>query len=407
MALRKYRILMITSAFPPFEFSEALVNAKLVLALKNAGHEVEIISRTSEQYYNSDWSTIWKSFQANTHYIEEVKVSLFQRYAEMILGSLYFGFIMEGVRWGKKAVQYAENLHRDQKFDVILSRMPSNIPHLVAYKLAQKTKLPWIANWNDPTNNIRPLGDPVGFWTSLITNYFVRKIFRKATLNSFPSRQLWEHYNREIIHSHEDKAVVIPHIGIAIPSNEKPSNEIPSICHAGNLLDNIDVVPLIQALSRLKNEDGIDFSFNVFGVIKEELPHLIESYGIKDHIMLHKPKAYQEMLLELQKHDYLMMIEAKYPEGILMLSKLSDYASTGVPIIAISPKVGVTADYLTETQAGIILNNQSTNEIYLGLKALLLNREKSYQTDALYQKLSPDSIVGIYEQIFRDKFQLK
>ena len=47
------RILFITEAFPPYMFSEATVNAKLVLALREEGFTVDVISkRINDKVYS-------------------------------------------------------------------------------------------------------------------------------------------------------------------------------------------------------------------------------------------------------------------------------------------------------------------------------------------------------------------
>ena len=54
------RILMFAPAFAPYMGSESLVTSKLVLALRRAGCEVDVISRREiGAYYAGDWEAPW------------------------------------------------------------------------------------------------------------------------------------------------------------------------------------------------------------------------------------------------------------------------------------------------------------------------------------------------------------
>lgn len=51
---------MIATGYPPYLFSENLCNGKLVMALLQAGIEVDVISRIDEgPSYGTDWTEPW------------------------------------------------------------------------------------------------------------------------------------------------------------------------------------------------------------------------------------------------------------------------------------------------------------------------------------------------------------
>jgi glycosyltransferase involved in cell wall biosynthesis len=400
--VKKYKILMISQAFPPYEFSEAIVNAKLCLALMKAGHTVHVISRISDQYYSKEGSDLWAPLKTHTYYVEEPPVGVMQRYWELIQGALYFKSKMEGVRWAYKAVKLGLSLHQLHSYDLILSRMPANISHLVSVKIKELTGIPLIANWNDPTSNIRPLMENTNLLQSWSLNRFVRKIFHAADLNTFPSDRLWQHFNQRILHSKSNKVRIIPHIGIDGMGQERRNDPegVVRICHAGNMLANVKASKLMGALAKIKQKDGISFRFDVFGVIDPEMPDLIAQLGLDEEVHCLPPKNYGEMLRSLSNYDYLLVLEADYEIGILMLSKTSDYVSVQRPIIAISPKEGVLADYLNQYGGGILLDNRDENKVYEGLRALFSKEIEVHASPQLQRALSPATIVGIYEEIF-------
>lgn len=408
MEVSNYKILFVAQAFPPYEFSEAIVNAKLVKALIEAGHTVHVISRESEQYYFKSWAPLWEHLKEVVFYVDEKPVSKLRRSIELLLAMLSFRLPLEGIRWAKKAAKMGIDMHKVHHYDLMISRMPASASHLVASKIKQATGLPWIANWNDPTDNIRPLmphdNPSQAFWI----NRMVRSIFHQADWNTFPSSYLWEHYNQEILHTKQSKVSIIPHMGIGDFQADKDDSARKGpvkLIHAGNMLANVKASRLLRALGRLKNEDGFAFQFNVFGVIDPKMPDMIRELHLTQEVKIHLPKPYFKMLLELRRHDFLLILEAPYPKGILMLSKLSDYASIQRPIIAISPLSGVVADYLQTYGGGVVLDNQSEEAIYQGLKQVLSNPEELKASPALQQVLSPQEVLKEWEAVFQQVLQ--
>jgi len=404
MEVKKFKILMISQAFPPYEFSEAIVNAKLCLGLMKEGHTVHVISRISNQYYTKEGSALWEPLKTISYYVDEPPVSFLQRYTELMQAAVYFQSHMEGVRWAYKAVKLGLSLHQTNSYDLIMSRMPANVSHLVAAKFKEKTGIPWIANWNDPTNNIRPLLKDTNFAESWILNRFVRQIFYAADLNTFPSDRLWQHFNQKILHTKSDNVRIIPHIGIDGVGQERSEEQgnVVRICHAGNMLANVKAAKVMEALAKIKNQDGLFFRFDVYGVIDPDIPDLITQLGLEEEVHCLAPKNYGEMLSSLVEYDYLLVLEADYETGILMLSKISDYASVKRPIIAISPKNGVTADYLNQFGGGILLDNRDEDRIYEGLRSLISKEVQVFPSPQLQQILSPATIITTYEGIFEE-----
>ena len=415
MGLKKYKILMITTGFVPYEFSEAIVNSKLVLALKNQGHQVDVISRESQQVYSKELSNIWKPLKDSTYFVPTQNTNKLIRLLETIFSLFFFKYPIVGIRRGYKVYKLALKLNKEKQYDILLTRMPSNIPHLIGKKINQKLNIPWIANWNDPTDNIRPLLEDMNLSKSIINDLLVKDIFRHATINSFPSSRLWEHFNYKILHKDDKNVEIIPHIGIELDSSVPVSffrNTEFSMCHAGNMWSNVNAEPFIQALLKLKNVDNRDFKLHVFGSINIDFVAMIKEYQLDDYILCHEPLGYESMLQELKRYDVLVLLEAQYEKGILLLSKLSDYASLKKPILCISPEEGVIPDYIEQYGGGLLVNNRDTESIYHGLKILINEWEENWPQNKissfqnLYKQFCPETIVKQYERCF-DRISFK
>jgi hypothetical protein len=110
---------------------------------------------------------------------------------------------------------------------------------------------------------------------------------------------------------------------------------------------------------------------------------------------------------ELLKYDVLLLLEAQYERGILLLSKLSDYASTHKPIFCISPKEGVIADYINNYGGGLVADNTNFQSVYVGLKRMHKAFEQNWHSsdillsDKLFEQFMPERVVAKYEQLFK------
>ena len=400
---------MITTGFAPYEFSEAIVNSKLVLALKKAGHEVDVISRESQQVYATGWSDLWSPLKKSTYFIPIKKVPGYRRFGEILYALFSFRYPISGIRWGYKVYKLALKMNEEKQYNILLTRMPSEISHLIGKKLAHKLKIPWIANWNDPTDNIRPLVKDKNWFKSLIINLLVKDVFNKATINSYPSKELWEHFNSNIIQKDNESIEIIPHIGIELTSglnSEEGINQEFSLCHAGSIWPNINTDIFLQALAKLKNIDNSNIKFHVFGFMNQNFIKQIQSYELEDIVQIHGAIGYEKMLSEFQKHDVLVLLEAQYKKGILLLSKLSDYVSVKKPVLCISPNIGVIPDYVNHYGGGLVVDNKDAQSVYEGLKFMREAWKDQWQdrdrwsSDGLWKHFCPERIAAKYLQLF-------
>lgn len=398
------RILFITTAFPPYEFSEALVNAKLVMALKAEGHDIQVVSRPATIVYTDTWSGTWDSFQEDVYYPNSGETSKSKKIAATVRGLLRYKLPVEGIRWGLEAERLANKLHREKAFDLIMTRMPSLFPHLLGVRLSKAWNVPVISNWNDPTDDIRPLGEGVSRKKSFFLKYISRKTFKSAAVNTFPSKNLLQHYLQTNLRGLTAHTEIIPHIGFYadFPLDHTPG-QIAKIAHAGNMLENIQLDLLMQSLHAILSK-GLRFEFHIFGIVQEKLRDTIEKLGLQEAVIIHTPLSYAEMIRRLVTFDFLMLLEAQYPEGVLMLSKLSDYASLRKPIIALSPRQGVTRDYLAGESGFHVFDNTNQKEIEYGLECIVRKFpevDHPKPDNKLWRSVMPDAIVKSYKRIFQ------
>lgn len=110
---------------------------------------------------------------------------------------------------------------------------------------------------------------------------------------------------------------------------------------------------------------------------------------------------------KMQEFDCLVLLEARLKKGIFFASKFTDYAQLGKPILAISPTNGFAATTLAQFGGGISVNNQSYRSIKNGILKLYMawmkhTLSQDYSTQKLYEQVSAEHVIDIYERILED-----
>jgi glycosyltransferase involved in cell wall biosynthesis len=405
------RILFITIAFAPNEFSESIVNSKLVLAFRDQGYYVDVISRGKHGVtYSSLWNEPWLSLKENTYQIEYNLGSKLTRFIDTLKCSFQFRYPLEGVRWVKRAYNQAENLILENNYDIIITRSPSDVSHIVGLNLKKKYNIPWIANWNDPSNGIMPFPykNHSSSFNNCVSKYYTQKILKKADMNTFPSERLRSYFEK--FYSFKiNKTEIIPHIGMKIIKEQEKTDEddIVSICHAGSLSIERNPEMLLKNIARLRIEyNKSKIKLTIIGIADIQLNRLINKYNLQEDVLFADSKPYVETLIFMQKFDVLCVVEAKMDEGIFLPSKLSDYSFLNKPILCFSPSKGTLIDIINQYGAGLAIDNENDEDVYNGLKLLVKYKEnrtlsKKIKNDRLNEYLGIDSVMSKYESVFK------
>lgn len=401
------KILFITMAFAPTEFSESLVNSKLVLAFKKAGYQVDVISRSNQGVaYSTTWNEPWLSLKTNTHEIEYKLGNKMERLLDTFICSVKLKYPLEGVRWASRAYDYAKKLIESNKYDVIMTRSPSDIAHLVGLKLKKEFNIKWIANWNDPSTGIWPIPyeDKLPLWKKIIGKKFTQEVLSKVDFNTFPSQLLVDHFKQFY---HIDKYQIIPHIMLSDYQNEVNDKNPASlhICHSGNLSIERDPENLFIAIKKFISLKKKEIYLDVLGVATPYALGLVETYDLHKFVIFVKPLPYYLTLKKIEQYDVLMIIEAKMGKSIFLPSKITDYVQLKKPILSISPSLSEVGNLLNMNKGGIVANNASVDDIYEKLCILddlkFKNKlDELIKNTTLNKYLGIDNVLLMYDEIF-------
>ena len=403
-------ILFIAPGFPPFEFSENIVNGKLVLAFLKAGHKVTVITKVDEgDTYSSEWRDPWLPLKEVTHVIKVPSSNNFTRFLQVIQGVILFKFPLVGLRWAHLAYRESKRLIKEKKIEILITRSPNDIGHILGLRLKKEFKITWFANWNDPSDAIwpPPYDMKMPFWEKIISNRFASKVMACADLITFPSEMLFLHFTR-FFNIDNSKVHIVPHIML------EPNQVIHStdntgdlhLMHSGNLSKERDPAILLEAIQKFNMLGKGKIFLDILGVVSLDTLNLINNLQITEYINVRKPLPYSEAMKLMANYDVLVIIEARMERGIFLPSKISDYVQLGKPIFSISPERGEIAGIFEKFGGGIIADNNSIDDIFNKLTHLMQlkldgNLSKEFNYIKLREYLNAGKVVSVYSNSAR------
>lgn len=406
------KILFITIGFAPYTFSESLCNSKLVLAMRQNGWDVDVISRIDNgTNYATEWSEPWTQLKDTTYHVDYPLGNKITRTLDVIKSAINMeNFLIEGIRWASHAYELAYKLCKQKQYDVILTRSPSDIAHIVGYKLSKKTGIKWITNWNDPANTLWPF--PYKHHFSATEYAKARKYETMCLLNAdaitYPAETLGHIFKKEYPFLNNKLCVAIPHIGLVegvLKEQKYVKNEVFSICHSGNLSIERNPENTFKAIRELIDEHNIQLIFDIMGYENEFTQQLISKYQLTGIVKFIGSHPYVDAMNILPQYDVLVMIEAILDFGLFFPSKFVDYAQSQRPILAISPAKGYIAQELRKNGGGVAADNTCEQKIKVVLwdmyqKWRSNTLQSIYNTDNLSANYSTKKVIDQYSCLF-------
>jgi glycosyltransferase involved in cell wall biosynthesis len=413
----KPRILMIAPVFYPYPpiWPEGMVNAKLALAMKRAGWHIDIIiagySNGAGRRYPSE-ETGWKELVNNVHIINLAqRRTLPHKLLDTMKGFVLTGQILRRLGWGLSVLNAAKKLNSMFKYDVILSRAIPDYAHFAALLVHRQTRVPWIANWNDPTPNHKfPVPHGEGPDSPIAPDIFrwYQAICKHCTWHIFPCERLRDYMCSYLPGQIKTKSSVIPHVAMENFSIAPVSHDGFSICYAGSISPPREVTAFLEGIKRFKKILDSEDSFCVrFLVDKPDIAaESARTMGVEDVIRIEAAVPYSQMPEMLAKSDVLAIIEAPVKEGIFMPAKIVDYVQIDRPILALTPVVGTISDIFSKHGGGIAVDCQSPDAVAQALQTFYVHWKEGtlnqkYGSNSLISLFSEERILRLYMSLFK------
>jgi len=294
--------------------------------------------------------------------------------------------------WRRFAVEAGKDILRQQDIKAMISSSPPETSHIIAKRLKDEFKVPWVADFRDP-------------WTQ---HYYysyspLRKVIeRRLELNTLSTADTMVTVSQpaaDDLHSlHRKKPVyIIPNGFDPAEVNTTPGNLTGkfTITYTGNLYaGKQSPEPLFAALRDLITEgsmDAGDIEVRFYGIEAGWIDKQSERYGLTG-IVRQFGIVPREVALNMQRESQLLLL-LKWNDPKqrgFYTAKIFEYLAARRPVLAVGGFPDVIDRLLNETKAGV--SGQTGEDI----KALLLRFYQEYKSTGAVSYSGDEAETGKY-----------
>lgn len=248
-----------------------------------------------------------------------------------------------------------------QNPDIIYSRALPHSSTLLAKKLKDHFKVPWVIHLSDPWEDNT-------FINNKNNSSIEHECFNSAAIVTLTSDLAVQFYKKKYPEL-RNKFVLMPNV-FDEETTQRPrfenNNDVLIITHTGNFYGSRNPAIILNVLSQLKQEKKLqNVKLYFAGEMDAFSKQLIETSNLPEIEVLGSINLDESIELQ-QKSDILLIINKKQ-ETIADLttlpSKLLDYCSTRKPILAITPKGSSTDSFISNYGVGHSFDNNQVIEI--------------------------------------------
>lgn len=397
-------ILLIAPSSFPLYGAESIVNLKLLTALTKSGQfKIDLISKKSKhsEYKGNSLEEMGIKLKG-LHVVEVDNTINLKTLWGHFLSFLYFGVVFKGSHWAYYAMRVAKKLCKENKYDYVVTK---NYPSLlVGYYLKKKYGLKWVGTWNDPYPDYLYPEKYAEFmhakedWAS---KKQIKMLSKYADVHVFPNNRLRD-YLLKFYDVSKDKTLIIPHVVLDKEvRNNVISGETLRIVHSGNIAYPRDPESFMAGLRMfLDKNQGASIKVDVIGVMDSSFNTKLERYGLKGVVYGIAPQSYLDSLKFLLDYHICLIVEASVPEGIFLPTKVSDFMQEHMPIMAVSPQVGVLNDLYKGNFIGYFADVCDPNAVEKALEHLYADfRNNRIKCSEIPYSYTENEIVKQYLQL--------
>jgi glycosyltransferase involved in cell wall biosynthesis len=391
----KNKLLVVSWAMPPLAFPRSIQVSRLLAELSTLGWDITVLSsNTKELEKHTDDSL--KSFYQTFYKIVTIPTSFENARDGDVLMS----------QWLNPAVNVAENLLKENEFDLLITFAQPWVDHLIGLELTKQFPIPWIAHFSDPwVDSIyysKASSAEISEWRKL-----ERKIIEQAHTVVWTNKQAQKLVMSKYPPSLQLKCKVTPHCfdpkifesittttkSVFFTNNSRKRLETPALfskkkcrlVYTGDFYGPRSPEPLFNGLKKLwiDNPDHAkNLSVVLIGSIPQIYEQMIKELKINKTVKILPKATYMDSLSYANFADALLLVDSPSTTSYPYLpSKLIDYLMFMKPIVGITPLNGAPADVLRALDC-LIADPKDINAIYdILLKIIELWKQKKLKVN--------------------------
>ena len=365
------RILTVSIACPPKNDPESLQLGKYVKYLSK-NHDIEIVTSSHPTLWMNQDDDL-KAYLANVSNIVEVDIWE-PKYLSIIANKWFRKLLKPDSRYTfyKKSKEAIDQIEKHPS--IIYSRSFPLSSTLMAEKLVERFKVPWILHLSDPWVE-SPL---YNYDKSKYHKDAENRCFEKATKICFTSQETIDLYVNKYPHFQE-KFVFFPNVfdeDDILDSVKKDSSTPYHIVYTGSLIESRSLKTILLGIDLLDAELKNQIKVTVAGSVDSYNQNLIDKHSkIIDFVGF---MPFHELTSLYRNADLLIAVDFNFTnpkDGVYFPSKLLDYFAAQKEILAITSKNSTTEKILRDTQHTTLEHGNT-----LGVKQFLIERLNQEQT---------------------------
>jgi glycosyltransferase involved in cell wall biosynthesis len=377
------RLLMIAFHYPPFQGSSGVLRTlNFSRYLPHSGWQPSVLTATTHAYEKTQ--SKGEGALGIPPSVSVTRALAFDAGRHFAIGGRYpraLALPDRWLSWYPSAVFNAMRIIRRERPKLIWSTYPIATAHLVAHRVAQKSGLPWVADFRDSMTEDTYPTDPrqramflrieqrtVDRATAIVfTTEGARRMYRERYPQIDPQKfhVLPNGYDEDAFRAAEAKAqprsakregpLVLLHSGVLYPSERDPR-------------------PFLRALSRLKQRGIVDAT--QLRIVLRATGHdaliaqMLAEFAVGDLVQIAPSVSYGQALVEMLEVDALLLLQAANSNHQIP-AKLYEYLRTGSPVLALTDHAGDSAAALRAAGSTSILDIANAEEIEAGLPEFL------------------------------------
>ena len=309
------------------------------------------------------------------------------------------------IGWYFYAVRAARKIIKANDIDLIYSCSPPHTIQVIARKVAQKTGLPWVADFRDP-------------WSSIV---FYQENDRSKLTKSIDQRMeqgVLVNANKIITTCQGFKDALTTDFGLeqekitvitngynqdAVPKNNKSDDLV--ITYAGNLSEVRMPETLLKCLGDLlQNDPKLPVQIHIAGNLCTLFEEEIDRLGLRSLLVKHGYITHEQVIDLYSQSDLLLLVVDRVPDNHLFIAgKLFDYIGAKKPILAFGPPNGEVKEIINETDSGYYFSYENIDGTTNALRKELKRKAQNVPTDFTFsgrERYSREALTGKLASIF-------
>lgn len=388
------RILIISRLYSPSEDAQSIQVSRIVEALRSCGEEVTVLAGIADTDKvpakgESDRFIVYPTHQ---HLPRRVRWVL--RVCECgVLDALPV------TRWTARAIAAGIDLIRKVRPDVILTCSHTFNAHIVGLALKNATGLPWAALFSDPPASLLPRPYRLNIYRPFraFQGRSLREVFQRCDQVVVASQYALELYESELNVTVRQKATVIPHIAHVPDNSEPPAGR--TLVHVGSISQERASAEVVSAVKSAEADaPGRFHGLDCIGDVAPEFCGLVRTLDASECVRIY-PRQDEHVVPRILASSFaLLLIEANMTVSPFLPTKFCEYAASGRPIIAVTPKVSAVRDYMKKFSIGYAVEN-NRKAIKIAIRNVFCSTER--RTAPPLQAFSPSVVAASYRKLFR------